>query len=97
MTVTVRIPPTMRSATGGLAVVETEGSDLLEIFDTLGSDYPGLVSRILDQSGQVQRHVNVFIGEDDARFLDGLRSAVPNGAEIAIVPAVAGGSVSCQC
>jgi molybdopterin converting factor small subunit len=96
MSVTVRIPPAFRSTTGGRAVVEGRGSVLSEVIDALDADYPGFASRILDSAGQVQRHVNVFIGQDDARFLDGLASRVPNGTEIAIMPAVAGGS-ACQC
>lgn len=97
MSVTVRIPPTFRGTTEGHSVVTVEGSNLAQVFDALESGYPGLRGRILDGAGQIHRHINVFINDDDARFLDGLASEVPADAEIALMPAVAGGSASCQC
>jgi sulfur-carrier protein len=91
MSVSVRIPTILRTYTGGNAEVGGEGSTLREVLQKLDADYPGIGARILDESGKIRRFVNVYIGQEDVRFADGLDTAAPEGAEISIIPAVAGG------
>ena len=91
MSVSVRIPTILRTYTDGNAEVTGEGATLREVFAKLDSDYPGIGARILDESGKIRRFVNVYVGEEDVRFVDGLDTAAPEGVQISIIPAVAGG------
>ena len=91
MSVTVRIPTPLRKITKDLDVVEAGGDDLSAILADLENNYPGIKDRIVDEGGQMRRFVNVFLNGEDVRFLDGLTTAVSEGDEISIVPAVAGG------
>lgn len=91
MTVTVRIPTTLRSLTGGASEVEIEGAKVSEVLANLETAHPGFSSRILDDEGALRRFVNVFVADDDVRFLDGLDTAVQAGSTVSIIPAVAGG------
>ena len=91
MAVIIRIPTTLRPLTAGQPEVEVEAGTVGEAIAALDAAHPGSTSRILDESGALRRFVNVFVSDDDVRFLDGLDTAVPEGATIAIVPAVAGG------
>ena len=91
MAVSVRIPTTLRPLTGGASEVQVEAGTVTEALSALEVSYPGFSDRILDESGQLRRFVNVFVSDDDIRFLDGLDTAVPEGGTVAIVPAVAGG------
>ena len=91
MSASVRIPTILRSYTGGANEVSAEGSTLAEVLDSLESSYPGLKARVLDDSGALRRFVNVYVGDDDVRFVGGLEAAVPDGAKVSIIPAVAGG------
>ncbi len=91
MAVIIRIPTTLRPLTAGQPEVEVDAGTVGEAIAALDAAHPGFTSRILDESGAFRRFVNVFVSDDDVRFLDGLDTAVPEGATIAIVPAVAGG------
>lgn len=91
MSVTVRIPTTLRPLTAGAASVATEGATVAEVLDDLEARHPGMRARILDESGALHRFVNVFVDDEDVRFLDGPATGVPSGSTVAIVPAVAGG------
>ena len=91
MSVSVRIPTILRTYTGGESEVSAEGADLAAVLEDLDSTYTGIKGRILDEGGQLRRFVNVYVGNDDVRFLDGLGSATPEGTQISIIPAVAGG------
>ena len=91
MSVTVRIPTTLRALTAGAATVEVEGSTVSAVLQSLEEVHPGFASRLLDDEGQLRRFVNVFVADDDIRFLDGMDTAVAEGAEVSIIPAVAGG------
>jgi len=91
MSVTVRVPTTLRTLTGGSAEVAVDGSTVAEVFDGLEGAHPGFKERLLDDGGQLRRFVNVFVADDDVRFLDGLATPVPDGETVAIIPAVAGG------
>ena len=91
MSVTVRIPTILRTYTGGASEVPAAGSTLAEVLDDLEAHHGGIRARVLDDAGEIRRFVNVYVGNDDVRFLDGLASAVPEGSQISIIPAVAGG------
>ncbi len=90
MAVLVRIPTQLRSATGGAATAEVEGTTVGEVLDALYDRFGELRERI-SQDGGLRRFVNVYIGGEDIRFLDGLDTEVEAGAEVTILPAVAGG------
>jgi molybdopterin converting factor small subunit len=92
MSVSVRVPTILRSYTGGDSEVSAEGSTLSELLDSLDASFPGIRARILDDDGQIRRFVNVYVGNDDVRFLDGLDTELANDAQVSIIPAVAGGS-----
>lgn len=91
MTVTVRIPTTLRTLTGGASEVEIEGADVSEVLTNLEAAHPGFSARILDDEGALRRFVNVFVADEDIRFMDGMDTAVAAGATVSIIPAVAGG------
>ena len=91
MSVSVRIPTILRTYTGGESEVSAQGASLAEVLDDLEANHPGIKARILDEQGAIRRFVNVYVGNDDVRFLEGLGSATPEGAQISIIPAVAGG------
>ena len=91
MSVSVRIPTTLRPLTGGQSEVSLDGSDVRSVIANLDGAHPGFADRLLDDEGNLRRFVNVFVADDDIRFLDGLDTPVPDGAEVSIIPAVAGG------
>jgi molybdopterin converting factor small subunit len=91
MSATVRIPTILRTYTGGAGEVSADGDTLTEILQSLESSHPGIRARILDDTGALRRFVNVYVGDDDVRFLGGLSAEVADGAKISIIPAVAGG------
>jgi molybdopterin converting factor small subunit len=81
----------MRNLTGGAAEVSVDASTLSDVVAALEAAHPGVAARVLDDSGALRRFVNVYVGDEDVRFLDGLATAVPDGATVSIIPAVAGG------
>ena len=91
MSVTVRIPTQLRTLTGGAGEVEVEGSSVGEALKALDAAHPGLAERLFDDAGNLRRFVNVFLADEDVRFLDGLATPVTPGQTLSIVPAVAGG------
>jgi molybdopterin converting factor small subunit len=91
VSVSVRIPTILRTYTGGESEVKAEGATLAEVLDDLEANHTGIRARILDDAGEIRRFVNVYVGNDDVRFLDGLATATPDGAQLSIIPAVAGG------
>jgi molybdopterin synthase sulfur carrier subunit len=91
MAVTVRIPTTLRPLAGGNSQVSVEGSTVGEVLKALDAAHPGFADRLLDDEGKLRKFVNVFVSDDDVRYLDGLNTAVPAGATVSIIPAVAGG------
>ena len=91
MAVTVRIPTTLRPLSGGASTVQVEGATLTEVIANLESAHPGFNDRLLDESGALRKFVNLFVADDDVRYLDGLNTPTPAGATISIIPAVAGG------
>ena len=91
MPTNIRIPTPLRKLTGEREVVEASGSTIAEILQSLDSSYPGLKGRICDEQGNVRRFVNVYLNDEDIRFLDDKATSVNEGDEISIVPAIAGG------
>jgi sulfur-carrier protein len=91
MSVTVRIPTTLRTLTSGSSEVQVDGGDVRTVLDALEAAHPGFKSRLLDDEGNLRRFVNVFVADDDVRFLKGLDTPVDDGQTVAIIPAVAGG------
>ncbi len=88
---TVRIPTQLRTLTGGVGEVAVEGANVGEVLQGLDAAHPGFGERLFDEQGSLRRFVNVFVDEEDVRFLDGLATPVGAGQTLSIVPAVAGG------
>lgn len=91
MAVNVRIPTTLRPLSGGVSEVKVSGSTLGEVLTNLDAAHPGFKDRLFDGNGALRKFVNVFVADDDVRFLKGLDTPVPDGETVSIVPAVAGG------
>ena len=91
MAVTVRIPTTLRPLSGGTKQVEVGSGTLLEVIDGLEAQHPGFKDRLLDETGSLRKFVNVFVDDDDVRYLEGLDTKVGDGVTVSIIPAVAGG------
>ena len=91
MTIPVRIPTPLRKLTQNQEVVEAEGSTIRELIDSLENNYPGLKERICDEQDHIRRFVNIFLNDEDIRFLKESETPVKSGDEVSIVPAIAGG------
>ena len=91
MAVTVRIPTQLRNLSGNAGEVQLEGATVLEVLQQLNVAHPGFQERLFDDTGALRRFVNVFLAEEDIRFMDGVNTAVSAGQVLSIVPAVAGG------
>lgn len=90
MSVRVQIPTPMRQHTEGKATVEAAGGTVRAVLDDVGRQFPGVVQRVFD-NGQVRRFVNVYLNDEDIRYLNSLDTPVQDGDELSIIPAVAGG------
>lgn len=88
---TVRIPTPLRKYTQGAEAVQIDAANIRELIDNLEAAHPGIRERICDDKGAVRRFVNVFVADEDIRFLDNLETAVKDADEVSIVPAIAGG------
>jgi molybdopterin synthase sulfur carrier subunit len=91
VTATVRIPTQLRPLCGGAGEVVVEGRTVREVLHALDTEHPGIGARVLDERGSLRRFVNLFVAEEDVRFLDGLDTPVEPGQTVSILPAVAGG------
>lgn len=91
MAVTVRIPTQLRQLSGGAGELSIEGASVGEVLKGLDAAHPGFGERLFDESGKLRRFVNVFVDDEDIRFLDGVETAVGDRTVLSIVPAVAGG------
>lgn len=91
MAVTVRIPTVLRNLTGNQADVQVEAGTVDEMIAALEQAHPGLQAKLCDENGKLRRFINVFVGEDDIRFLDGQETGLQDGDTVDIVPAIAGG------
>jgi len=91
MSVTVRVPTTLRTLTAGASEVSLEGSTVGEVLTSLEAVHPGFTDRLLDADGTLRRFVNLYVADDDVRFREGLDTPVADGDTVSIIPAVAGG------
>ncbi len=91
MAAVVRIPTPLRRVTKGQETVDVSGSTLQDGIADLEKQFPGVRERIMDASGELHRFVNIYVNGEDVRFLQGMNTALSDGDEISIVPAVAGG------
>jgi sulfur-carrier protein len=90
MSIKIHIPTPMRPHTEGQATVEVAGTTVKTVLDALGQKYPAITGKLFD-NGQVRRFVNVYLNDEDIRYLDNMQTAVKDGDELSIIPAVAGG------
>lgn len=91
MTVAVRIPTPLRKLTAGADEVNIEGATIGDLIDNLEAAHPGMKERLCDENGEIRRFVNVYLNDEDVRFLDGRNTALKDSDEVSIVPAIAGG------
>lgn len=91
MSVKVRIPTPLRGLTGGQGEVEGQGSSIQELIENLEQSYGGLRERIYDETGSIRRFINIYVNEEDIRFLQGTSTPLKPGDLVSIVPAIAGG------
>lgn len=92
MSVVVRIPTVFRKYTNGAASVEVGAGKLSDVFDQIERKHPGMKEQILTDEGQLHRFVNVYVNDEDARYLDKLQTEVSEGDTVSLLPSVAGGS-----
>ena len=88
----VRIPTPLRPMTGGKNEVEIAGNTVAEIIDNLGTAHPGIKERLYDEEGEVRRFINIYVNEEDIRFLTGKETPLKDGDQVSIIPAIAGGN-----
>jgi sulfur-carrier protein len=89
---TVRMPPILRAAVGGAREVEASGRTVRELLDDLTSRFPGIRSQLLDDKGDLNRFVNVYVNSEDVRLVKGLETPVASDATVIVLPAMAGGA-----
>lgn len=87
----VRIPTPLRPLTKGQGEVETKASSVLEMIETLNNAHPGIKDRLCDETGELRRFVNIYVNDEDIRFLKGKETSLKDGDEVSIIPAIAGG------
>lgn len=92
MAITVKIPTPLRKLTQGAGELETSGKNIMEIINSLEKNYPGIKDRLCDGTGELRRFVNIYVNQEDIRFLKGKETGLKDGDEVSIVPAIAGGS-----
>ena len=92
MSVKVRIPTPLQKLTNNQTEVESSGATVTELLEQLNRQYPGLKERLCDESGKLRRFVNVFVNEEDIRFLQMDATPLKDGDEVSIIPAIAGGT-----
>jgi len=90
-TVSVRLPTVLRPAANGQSAVEADGASVGDVVKSLIADYPALAENLVDTEGSIRKFVNVYVNDEDIRFIEKLDTPVADGDEVAILPAVAGG------
>ena len=88
---TIKIPPVLRSSTGGEKEVAAEGADVGEVLRSLADQHPETKRQLFGEDGSLNRYVNVYLNDEDVRVLDGLETAIDDGDTVVILPAMAGG------
>lgn len=91
MTVSVKIPTPLRSLTNGLAEISVAGHTVQSVIEYIGQQYPGLKEKLCDEDGQLRMFVNVYLNDEDIRYLNNLDTELKDGDKIYIIPAIAGG------
>ncbi|MGH2718775.1 MAG: MoaD/ThiS family protein [Actinomycetota bacterium] len=91
MSVRVKIPTQLRDLTGGQTELEVEAGSIRELLGKVGADHPELVERVIDDDGEIRRFINVYVEDEDVRFLEGLDTPLAERQVVSILPAVAGG------
>ena len=91
MAVPVRIPTPLRSVTKGAAEVQAAGDTVSAVIEDLERQFPGLRDRLIDEGGELRRFINIYVNEEDIRFLEGAKTTLKAGDSVSIVPAIAGG------
>jgi molybdopterin synthase sulfur carrier subunit len=91
VSINVRIPTILRTYTQDQSQVSADGATLTDVLDSLESSFPGIRARVVDDEGKLRRFVNIYVAEEDVRFAQGLDTPTPEGAQVSIIPAVAGG------
>lgn len=94
MSITVRIPTPLQKLTQNKAEIKASGANIRELINNLEKDFPGIKERIYDESGKIRRFINIYVNEEDVRFLQGEETLLKDGDEVSIIPAIAGGSAS---
>jgi len=89
--VTVRIPTPLQKLTNGNGEVEANGESIKEMFDDLEGNYGGIKERVYDEEGHLRRFINIYVNEEDIRFLDGENTSLKDGDDVSVIPAIAGG------
>jgi molybdopterin synthase sulfur carrier subunit len=89
--VEIRLPTVLRTHAGGASVVQVDGATVGEVLAKLVAEYPGLAGQVVQDDGSLHKFVNIYVNDDDVRYLEGVDTPVPDGAELSILPAVAGG------
>jgi MoaD family protein len=92
MAIEVRIPTILRTYTGGEKAVTADGANLNALIDSLDADHPGIKGRLLEDNGDLRRFVNIYINDEDVRFIGSLGAELSDGDQVVILPAVAGGA-----
>jgi sulfur-carrier protein len=92
MPITVRIPTPLQKITQNKAEVKLSGSNIRELIDDLERNFPGIKERICDEKGKIRRFINIYVNEEDVRFLKQDQTSLKDGDEVSIIPAIAGGS-----
>jgi sulfur-carrier protein len=91
MPITVRIPTPLQKITQNKSEVKSQGSNIKELIDNLEQNFPGLKDRICDEKGNIRRFINIYVNEEDVRFLKQDQTSLKDGDEVSIIPAIAGG------
>lgn len=91
MSVTVKVPTVLRKLAGGEDSIDAQGGTIAEIIADLEARHPGFNAKLYDDAGALRRFINIYVNGEDIRFLKGADTAVPDGAEVSIVPSIAGG------
>ncbi|HYR62790.1 MAG TPA: MoaD/ThiS family protein [Actinomycetota bacterium] len=91
MSVRLKVPTQLRQLTGGVPELDVDAGNVRELLEKVGGDHPELLERVLDDQGEIRRFVNLYVGDEDVRFLEGLDTPLKDDAVVVILPAVAGG------
>ena len=93
MSITVRVPTPLQKLTKNKAEVEAKGSNIKELIEDLEKNFPGLKERLCDEKGKLRRFINIYVNEEDVRFLQQAETPLKDNDEVSIIPAIAGGEV----